>query len=50
MGEGGPCAVVCAGLHVAYDLDGDAVYCELSEVGAYAVCLAVGDGVGGVGL
>ena len=43
MGEGGPCAVVCAGLHVAYDLDLDAVYGELPEVGAYAVCLAVGD-------
>ena len=47
--EGCPWAVVCAGLHVAYDLDGDAVYCELSEVGAYAVSLAVGDGVGDVG-
>ncbi len=50
MGEGCPCAVVCAGLHVAYDLDGDVVYCELSEVGAYAVCLAVCDGAGDVGL
>jgi len=50
VGDGGPCAVVWAGLHVAYDLDLDVVYCELSEVGAYAVCLAVCDGLGGVGL
>ena len=43
VGEGCPCAVVCAGLYVAYGLDLDAVYCEFSEVGAYAVYLAVGD-------
>ena len=50
LGEGGPWGVVYAGLHVADDLDHDAVYGELSEVGAYAACLAVCDGVGDVGL
>ena len=40
--------VVWAGLHVAYDLDLYAVYREFSEVGAYVVGLAVGDGAGDV--